>query len=173
MKAPEEEHLSIVDAEDRVIGMATRETIHRLGLRHRSVHILVFNSKDEVLLQQRAAHKTINPGLWDTSAAGHVEAGERCLAAAHRELEEELGICSERPLTWVTTLTAAPDTGWEFIQVYQLHWDGALRAEGKEISATQWVSREEINTRVRADDSTLTGTFKRLWLAFLQADSPL
>ena len=87
-----DELLTEVDSEDRVIGPRARGEIHRLGLRHRSVHILVFNPRGELFLQQRAASKDINPGLWDTSAAGHVDHGESYDACARRELREELGI---------------------------------------------------------------------------------
>ena len=86
------EMYDVVDSLDRVIGTATRREIHQKGLLHRSVHILVFNSKGELYLQKRSLNKDENPGYWDTSAAGHVNAGEDYMTSAHRELEEELGI---------------------------------------------------------------------------------
>ena len=87
-----EEWLSEVDEQDVVIGRRRRDEIHRLGLRHRSVHILVFNPGGELFLQRRSLSKDIHPGLWDTSAAGHVDAGEAYERTAWRELGEELGI---------------------------------------------------------------------------------
>ena len=71
-----DELLYEVDEHDAIIGPRTRGELHRLKLRHRAVHILLFNRRGEVFLQKRSASKDINPGLWDTSAAGHVDFGE-------------------------------------------------------------------------------------------------
>lgn len=69
-----------------------REDVHRLGLWHRTVHIWAFNPRGEVLLQQRSLAKDSYPGYWDTSAAGHISAGQTSLEAAQREFSEELGL---------------------------------------------------------------------------------
>lgn len=84
----DEEIYDLVDMEDRVIGQATRKEIHQKNLLHRSVHIFVFNPQGELYLQKRAYSKDENPGFWDTSCAGHVDAGEDYLNAANRELME-------------------------------------------------------------------------------------
>mgnify|MGYP003958782411 FL=1 len=42
------EQLAVVDAQDKVIEIRDRDEIHRLGLRHRAVHILIFNQKQEL-----------------------------------------------------------------------------------------------------------------------------
>ena len=69
-----------------------RAEIHRLGKHHRAVHLYIFNSKNEVLLQRRALTVDNYPGLFGISVTGHVNAGESSSAAVRRELEEELGI---------------------------------------------------------------------------------
>jgi len=89
------ELFDVVDSEDRVIGQATRGEVHAKGLFHRSVHIWVFNSRGELFLQKRAMTKDENPGYWDSSAAGHLNAGEGYRTSAYRELMEELGISEE------------------------------------------------------------------------------
>lgn len=81
-------------------GMPTGETIerseaHERGIRHRTVHIWVVREVDgryEVLLQKRAQNKDSFPGRFDTSSAGHIQAGDEPLESALRELSEELGI---------------------------------------------------------------------------------
>lgn len=85
------ELVDVVDEQDRVIGQATKKEAHAKGLRHRIVHVLVFNSKGDILLQTRAAHK-LGGGLLDVSVGGHVLVGESYEAAALREAMEELGI---------------------------------------------------------------------------------
>ena len=89
------EKLEIVDARGNVIGLAERSALHQNpGLIHRVVHVLVFNKKGDLLLQKRSQKKDVAPGKWDTSVGGHINPGEDVLAAARREMEEELGIKS-------------------------------------------------------------------------------
>ena len=47
----------VVNDRDEVIGQEPRPEVHRLGLRHRAVHVLVFNSRGEVFLQKRSMKK--------------------------------------------------------------------------------------------------------------------
>ena len=56
------------------------------------MHICIFNSKGEMLIQQRLATKKTWPNLWDVSVGGHVTAGETSQMGASRELFEELGL---------------------------------------------------------------------------------
>ena len=89
------ELLSVVDENDCIIDTCPRHIIHATGLRHRAVHILVFNEQGQLFLQKRSMKKDLNGGLWDTSAAGHVDAGEDYDVSAVREIEEELGISAD------------------------------------------------------------------------------
>lgn len=84
--------MDIVDENDRVIGKATRDEIHSLGMWHRGVHILVFNSKNELLLPLRSAKKDKFPETYDCSISEHVKSGETFDKAALRGLKEELKI---------------------------------------------------------------------------------
>lgn len=68
----------------------TKEQAHRQGVWHRNAHIWVYE-RDNILVQVRGLHAT-NPGLRDTSAAGHIDTGEQPVEGAVRELAEELGI---------------------------------------------------------------------------------
>ena len=84
--------VDVVDRNDTVIRSATRAEVHAQGLRHRSVHILVFNPVGELYVQKRSRAKDCSPGLWDTSAAAHLASGGSSAAAAKRELSEELRV---------------------------------------------------------------------------------
>jgi len=88
-----EEFLEIVDKDGRIISVAPRSAIHgNPSMLHKVVHVLVFNSKGELLLQKRASNKDVAPDKWDTSVGGHVMPGEDILTAAKREMLEELGV---------------------------------------------------------------------------------
>ena len=72
-----------------------RSVAHAKGILHRTAHVWIIRMQDgrcEVLLQKRSAQKDSYPGMYDTSSAGHIQAGKEPLESALRELEEELGI---------------------------------------------------------------------------------
>ena len=90
------EYFDIVNDEGMPTGeIVSREDAHRDGTPHRTVHVWVIRPSEksyDVLLQKRSMDKDSYPGLYGTSSAGHIPAGEEPLPAAARELGEELGI---------------------------------------------------------------------------------
>lgn len=90
-----EEMLSFYDDNLNEIGMATRSEVHFKGLLHQVVHCwIIDNLSDEkwIYFQQRSYKKKDFPGLYDISAAGHIDIGEKVEEAIKREVEEEIGI---------------------------------------------------------------------------------
>ena len=87
-----EHNIAICDENGIVIGKRDEDEAHRLGLWHQSSHVWIYTEKGNVLLQQRALEKRVYPGLWDISAAGHVQKGESPRPTAMRETVEELGL---------------------------------------------------------------------------------
>ena len=118
-----EERLPVVDNDDRICGYATRAEVHGNNLRHRAVHILIFNQIGEVYLQQRSRWKDRHPLKWDSSAAGHVNADEPYDETARREVKEELAV--DVPLETMFRLAASSHTDHEFIWGYR----GVVREE--------------------------------------------
>ena len=106
------EYLDIVDENGEPIGKTvSRDIAHRDGILHRTAHVWVVRPSGngyDILLQKRSMEKDSFPGLYDTSSAGHIPAGEEPLPSALRELREELGI------------HAAPE---------QLHYAGTFRIQ--------------------------------------------
>jgi isopentenyldiphosphate isomerase len=161
-----DEYLVVVDLNDQIIGLQPRHEIHTLGLLHRAVHILVFNQQGHLFLQKRSMLKDLNKGLWDSSAAGHVDNNESYNASAERELYEELGI--KAPLKPLFKLDACAELGMEFIQVYQCQHNGPFDLAVDEIDEGIWQPLTAITTRVMANDATLTMTFKIIWQTYLR-----
>lgn len=160
-----EEWLEEVDEFDRVIGLHPRREIHRLGLRHRSAHIFLFDPAGRLFLQKRSMRKDVHPGCWDTSAAGHVDPGETYDTAAARELREELGIDPVPRLDFLFQVPASAATGWEFIHVYRASHEGPLQLNREEIDEGQWLPPSEVD-RWHAERPGLTVTFRYLWQHF-------
>lgn len=88
-----DELIDIVTQDGKPTGqIATKQEIHTQGHYHNTAHVWLYTSSGEVLLAQRSYSKSICPGLWDVSVAGHVDAGERIEQAAVREVWEEIGL---------------------------------------------------------------------------------
>lgn len=159
------ELLDRVNERDEVIGQATRGDIHTNNWLHRAVHIFVFNKKRELLLQLRSQAKDRHPGVWDSSAAGHVDAGEEYASSAQRELREELGIVAA-PMVGVTSLLPSSENGWEHIQLFAARYDGAVRFPCAEIDAVQWFPQADIAQWLVQRPQDFAPGFIQCWQAF-------
>ena len=152
---------NIVDENDCVIGKASRKYIHQNKLLHRSVHILVFNSRKELFLQKRALCKDESPGLWDTSTAGHVDAGETYLNCAHREISEELNI--KVVLIPSIKISACKNTHGEHVQVYTCITDDLIKVNPKEIDEGTFFNLLTIQENISNNPDQFTSSFKLLF----------
>jgi 16S rRNA (adenine1518-N6/adenine1519-N6)-dimethyltransferase len=155
------ERFSVVDERDQVLREAPRSEVHGDNLRHRAVHVLIFSKNGEVLLQKRTRWKDRHPLLWDSSAAGHLSAGEDYDAAAHRELKEELGI--DVALEKVGKLPASDRTDQEFISVYEGCYDGDLKTEPTEIETVQFFPPELVDDWIEARPNDFATAFLECW----------
>ena len=86
------QHVILVNENDVPIGVMEKMEAHRQAKLHRAFSVFLFNSKGEMLLQQRAFSKYHSPGLWSNACCSHPQPGEETHAAAERRLVEELGI---------------------------------------------------------------------------------
>ncbi len=93
------EYLDVCTEDGRPTGKTvSRDDAHRDGIMHRTAHVWIVREKKggyDILLQKRSMEKESFPGMYDTSSAGHIPAGEEPLRSALRELKEELGISAE------------------------------------------------------------------------------
>jgi isopentenyl-diphosphate Delta-isomerase len=90
-----EEQVVLVDKTDAILGLMAKTEAHEKGVLHRAISIILFNSKKELLIQQRADEKYHWAGIWSNTVCTHPRDGESYKAAADRRLHEELGIFTE------------------------------------------------------------------------------
>lgn len=90
------EEVILVNEQDETTGTMEKMEAHRKGILHRAFSVFIFNNKNEMLLQQRAANKYHSAGLWTNACCSHPKPGETTAAGALRRLKEELGF--ETPL---------------------------------------------------------------------------
>jgi isopentenyldiphosphate isomerase len=138
------EIFDVVNERDEVIGQQERREVHRLGLMHRSVHVLVFNATEQVFLQKRSMTKDRQPGLWDSSASGHVDAGEDYDACAVRELGEEVGLHLSAVPQRLFKLAACAATDQEHVWVYRCEAEGPFYLHPEEIERGGWFAPAKV-----------------------------
>jgi len=166
MPSTDKEILEIVDANDRVVGRATRAEIHAKGFMHRAVHVFVFNTAGEIYVQRRSATKDRHPLKLDSSAAGHVDPGETYLPAAVRELQEELGIAAD--LEAVLRVAASEKTDNEHVALFTVVTDRTPSPNPEEILWGGFMSRHDLSTRMAAAAEDFVPAFILLWNELLK-----
>lgn len=138
---PLAELLDVLDAQGRAMARLPRDEVHAKGLLHRCVHVFVLDPGQRLWLQRRALDRELWPGLWTSTASGHVEAGEPEEGAARRELAEEMGL--ETPLRRVAEFRFRDAREHEVAGL----WVGASRdapRPGPEVMAVQALARGDL-----------------------------
>ena len=168
-----EEIFDIVNECDEVVGQNTRREVHARGLRHRAVHVLVFNSRGEIFLQKRSMLKDTARGKWDSSASGHLDSGEDYDACAVRELREEIGLDlatgASRPRR-LFKIDACPETGWEFCWVYRCESEGPFTLHPEEIETGDWFTPEFVSKWVEEKPREFARAFVLIWKKYSATD---
>ena len=164
LAASSTEWFPVVDASDTLLRSAHRAEVHGNNLRHRAVHMLIFNSKGEIYLQLRSRWKDRHPLVWDSSAAGHVNAGEGYDEAAERELLEELGIAVR--LEKMAKLPPSDNTGQEFIWLFYGKHDGPFQLDRGEIEAGAFFPPDIVTGWLKARPADFAPGFVECWKTF-------
>ncbi|MBT3480114.1 MAG: isopentenyl-diphosphate Delta-isomerase [Opitutales bacterium] len=138
------EHVVLLDLDGNPIGTMDKRSVHTANTPlHSAFSIFLFDGKGNMLSQKRAHSKKTWPGIWSNACCGHPASGESHLDAAHRRLEQELG------LTQIELMNALPNFR------YRAELDGIVENEicpvfigqcsveptpnPKEVAATEWI----------------------------------
>lgn len=158
-----EEIFDVVNERDEVVDRRSRSEVHRFGLLHRAVHVLVFDSHGRVFLQKRSMTKDRQPGLWDSSSSGHVDSGEDYDACAVRELGEEIGLKLSQPPRRLFKVAARPETDQEFVWAYRCSSDGPFKLDPHEIERGDWFTPAEVSRWMAERPQDFAGAFRIIW----------
>ncbi|WP_314150387.1 isopentenyl-diphosphate Delta-isomerase [Capnocytophaga granulosa] len=164
-----EEQVILVNEKDEPIGLMGKMEAHEKGLLHRAFSVFVFNSKQEVLLQQRAACKYHSPNLWTNTCCSHPRAGETNQQAGERRLQEEMGL--QVPLQEVFSfIYKAPfDNGLtehEYDHVLIGYSDAQPQINPEEVASWKWLSLEAIKEDILQAPERYTAWFKIIFEEF-------
>jgi isopentenyl-diphosphate delta-isomerase len=158
-----EEMFDVVNERDEVIDLKPRRVVHREGLLHRAVHLLVFNAEGEVFLQKRSMLKDCFPGTWDSSSSGHLDPGEDYDECVIREAREEIGLVLEATPEKLFKIDACELTGMEFVWIYRCQHEGPFQLDPKEVETGDWFSPAEINEWGRRRPEEFAPAFLLIW----------
>jgi isopentenyl-diphosphate Delta-isomerase len=133
----------LVDAQDVPQGVAPKIEVHRRGLKHRAISVLVRNPAGEMLVHLRNPTKYHSGGLWTNACCSHPRPGESAVEAARRRLAEEMGIsCELRPL-FTSCYRAAVSNGYiedEVVHVFGGTYEGPIAPDPAEVSEWRWMT---------------------------------
>jgi len=157
------EYVILVDPQDNEIGSMEKMEAHQKGVLHRAFSVFIFNSKGELLLQQRAASKYHSPLQWTNTCCSHQRKGESTIDAAKRRLLEEMGI--ECDVTIAYTFLYKSDVGQGLIEHELDHvligYINKLNIpfNSSEVNATKYVSLEWIEKELLLNPEQFTKWF--------------
>lgn len=160
-----QEHVILVDENDRQIGTCEKLEAHQKGLLHRAFSVFLFNSKGELLIHQRADQKYHTGGLWSNTCCSHPAPDEPIEEGIRRKLIQEMGINTPVKKMFEFSYSAKFDNGLtenELDYVYFGEYNEAPNPNPEEVQAWKYSSFEEIKKEVRNDESRFTPWFKML-----------
>lgn len=160
------EQVILVDEFDRETGVMEKLEAHRQGLLHRAFSVVLFNSKDELLLQRRALHKYHSGGLWTNTCCSHPRPGESLLEAAIRRLDEEMGIRNVT-LTHLNHILYKVEfdnglTEHEYDHILSGVFDGEPVLNSEEAADFKWMELSELKQEVAEYPQNFTFWFRHL-----------
>jgi len=152
----------LVDEHDKPEGMAEKMEAHEKGLLHRAFSVFIFNTKGEMLLQQRATSKYHSGGLWTNACCSHPEPGEETGEAAERRLKEELGFGASLEKVFDFVYQAAFDNGLtehEFDHVFAGEYEGRIDFNTDEVADVCYKNFFEISHSLHTNPQEYTAWF--------------
>ncbi|MBN8578534.1 MAG: isopentenyl-diphosphate Delta-isomerase [Cytophagales bacterium] len=157
------EAVILVDAQDNEIGTMEKLEAHQKGFLHRAFSILVFNSKGELMLQQRATSKYHSGGLWTNTCCSHPRPGETALEAGKRKLRHEMGFDCDLAYSHKFIYKVELDNNlieheWDYVLIG--YSDATPKLNAEEAAAWKYVTLEEVRRDVDKNPNNYTRWFK-------------
>ena len=158
-----EEFVVLVDQNDQKLGLMEKQQAHVAGLLHRAFSVFIFNSKGELMIQQRAASKYHSPTLWTNTCCSHPRDNETYEQAAHRRLEEEMGFDCELEYKFNFIYKAHLENDLiehELDHVFIGTFDNEPKLNPDEVMAYRWVELDDLKKDMEKNPQNYTAWFK-------------
>lgn len=154
----------LVDKEDHVIGQMDKLKAHQQGLLHRAFSVFIFNDRNELLLQQRAAHKYHGAGLWSNTCCSHPQWEEEVLSAARQRLHFEMGLQCNLQFSYAFVYKAEVENGLiehEYDHVFVGYSNESPKINRDEVQAFHWSGLRDVQQDLHRNPHHYTFWFKR------------
>lgn len=160
------ENIIVVDEFDKEIGSIEKMEAHHKGVLHRAFSILIFNSKNQLLLQKRSKKKYHSPSLWTNTCCSHPRYGENLQDAIYRRLKEEMGFTCELTEIFNFIYKVKLDDNLfenEFDHVFFGIYDGEVAFNKDEVDEYKWTYINEVKSDITNNPQSYTYWFKYLF----------
>jgi isopentenyl-diphosphate delta-isomerase len=164
-----EEYVILVNEKDQEIGLMPKLEAHQKAVLHRAFSVFIFNSENELMLQQRASNKYHSPNLWTNTCCSHQRSGESNIQAGTRRLYEEMGFTTT--LNEITSfIYKAPfDNGLtehelDHIMVGYYNDDPVINSD--EVEDWKWMKIEDVKNDISLNPDLYTAWFKIIFKNF-------
>lgn len=165
----EEEKVILVNEKDEPIGLMPKMEAHEKALLHRAFSVFILNSKNEIMLQQRAAQKYHSPLLWTNTTCSHQREGETNIQAGSRRLMEEMGIKTELKELFSFIYKAPFDNGLtehELDHVMIGYYDDQPNINREEAESWKWMSIDAVKEDMKNHPELYTVWFRIIFDEF-------
>ena len=175
-----EDNVILVNEKDEQIGLMPKLEAHQKAVLHRAFSVFVLNSKNEIMLQQRAHQKYHSPLLWTNTCCSHQRESETNIQAGSRRLFEEMGFKTELKELFHFIYKAPFDNGLtehELDHVMIGYYDEAPIINPEEVEDWKWMKIEDVKINMQHQPALYTVWFKIIFDEFyhflVQHKSPL
>ena len=164
-----EENVILVNQNDEQIGLMPKLEAHEKALLHRAFSVFILNSKNEIMLQQRAHQKYHSPLLWTNTCCSHQREGETNIEAGSRRLFEEMGFKTELKELFHFIYKAPFDNGLtehelDHVMIGYYNQEPAINTE--EVEAWKWMKIEDVKENIEKQPEIYTVWFKIIFDEF-------
>jgi isopentenyl-diphosphate delta-isomerase len=156
------EKVILVNKKDEEVGVEEKIKVHKEGKLHRCFSIFIFNSKGELLIQQRAKSKYHSALLWSNTCCSHPRPNEKLIEAAKRRLKEEMGIATnlKEILSFIYKAKVGDLIEHEFDHIFLGKFNGKPNSDPNEVENWQWISPKELKKDIKKNPKKYTPWFK-------------
>jgi isopentenyl-diphosphate delta-isomerase len=163
MEHSNENYVILVDEKDNQLGTMEKIEAHEKARLHRAFSVFIYNSKNELMLQQRALTKYHTPGLWTNTCCSHQKLEESNIEAGKRRLQEEMGFSTELKET-ISFIYKAPFenglTEHEFDYILVGEYQDDPQPNPDEVHDWKWMSLDDIENDINKNPNLYTEWFK-------------
>lgn len=153
----------LVNEHDNEMGFMAKLEAHEKGLLHRAFSVFIFNTKGELLLQQRAYGKYHSEGLWSNTCCSHPLPNESTSVAAVRRLQEEMGLTASLQFLYSFLYKAELENGLTEHELDHVFWgvsDELPMINTLEVASYKYVSLEDLVADLKKNPTTYTEWLK-------------